>query len=62
MIVASLYQCGMMDLIKFLLSKLQRRVARVIAAGETYGVRSTQILENPSWEPIEGILEKEKLP
>jgi hypothetical protein len=61
MIVASLYQCGMMDLIRFLLSKLQRRAARVIA-GETYGVRSTQILENPSWEPIEGILEKEKLP
>ena len=37
------------------LSKLQRRVARVIT-GQSYEVRSTQILESLNWVPIEDTL------
>ncbi len=39
------------------LSKLQRRAARVIT-GQSYDVRSTQILESLNWMPIEDILKK----
>ena len=39
------------------LSKLQRRAARVIT-GETYAVRSTQILENLGWTSIDEALKK----
>ena len=41
------------------LSKLQRRAARVIT-GQSYEVRSTQILESFNWIPIEETLKKEK--
>ena len=34
------------------LSKLQRRAARVIT-GDTYDVRSKEILQNLKWTPIE---------
>ena len=37
------------------LSKLQRRAARVIT-GQSYEVRSTQILESLNWIPIEDML------
>ena len=39
------------------LSKLQRRAARVIT-GQSYEVRSTQILESLNWIPIEDTLKK----
>ena len=39
------------------LSKLQRRAARVIT-GQTFDVRSTQILGDLSWIPIEDTLKK----
>ena len=42
------------------LSKLQRRAARVIT-GQTYDVRSTQILGDLSWIPIEGTLKKREI-
>ena len=42
------------------LSKLQRRAARVIT-GQTYDVRSTQILGDLSWIPIEDTLKKGRL-
>lgn len=38
-------------------SKLQRRAARVIT-GQTYDVRSTQILNSLDWTPVEDILRK----
>ncbi len=42
------------------LSKLQRRAARVIT-GQSYDVRSTQILESLNWMPIEDILKKREI-
>ena len=39
------------------LSKLQRRAARVIT-GQSYDVRSAQILESLNWIPIEHMLRK----
>ena len=42
------------------LSKLQRRSARVIT-GQSYDVRSTQILESLKWMPIEDILKKREI-
>ncbi len=41
------------------LSKLQRRAARVIT-GQSYDVRSTQILESLNWMPIEDILKENR--
>ena len=42
------------------LSKLQRRAARVIT-GQTYDVRSTQILGDLSWIPIEDTLKRREI-
>ena len=42
------------------LSKLQRRAARVIT-GQSYDVRSTQILESLNWMPIEDILKTREI-
>ena len=42
------------------LSTLQRRAARVIT-GQSYDVRSTQILESLNWMPIEDILKKREI-
>ena len=42
------------------LSKLQRKAARVIT-GQTYDVRSTQILGDLSWIPIEDTLKRREI-
>jgi hypothetical protein len=42
------------------LFKLQKRAARVIT-GDTYDVRSTQILNNLNWLPIEELLKKREV-